>query len=134
MKIRIAAVALCSIAIASFAMQGCVTNDYVGERYAATDSVLVFYDGVVPAGYRVIGQDRAQATEYMTTEQIVQGMIKEAKKVGADAIAITGVETVETGSDTNTYGKDKDEKKWSSTSHTSVQKNKVVTAKFLKRE
>jgi len=132
-------------------LQGCVSNDYVGERYAPTDHVRVFYDGAIPEGYRAVGRDRAEATDMLSTEQIVQEMIKKAQEVGADAMAVTGVDTVEIGSSTSTYGRDKDTHEyyatadgelhrknassgeWSSNSYTTVQKNKVVTATFLKR-
>tara|TARA_Y100001933_G_scaffold233629_1_gene253084 strand:+ start:534 stop:1004 length:471 start_codon:yes stop_codon:yes gene_type:complete len=130
----------------------CVSHDYVGERYAPTEHVQVFYDGKTPAGFRSIGQDRAEATEYMSTEQIVQDMVAKAQEVGADAISIMGVDTVVVGNTTNTYGQDRDDHDyyatqdgklhrrhkssgaWRENSYTTVQKDKVVTAVFLKRE
>lgn len=115
-------------------LPGCVSHDYVGETYAPTQHVQVFFDDAVPAGYRVMGQDRADSIDATSTQDIVQDMVEKAREVGADAILITSVESVETGSSTTTQGKDKEKDgEWRSNAHTTVIREKVVTAKFLKR-
>ncbi len=140
-----------AVVVLGLVLGGCVTHDYVGERYAPTDHVRVFYDSSsVPAGYSVIGQDRAEATEYMTTEDIVKDMVKKAREVGADAVLIDGVETVAVGSSTTTRGssdgdteyyltddgelrtRHKPSGKWNENSYSTIQRDKVVTARFLK--
>lgn len=113
---------------------GCVSQDYVGERYAPTQNVQVFYDAV-PSGYRVMGEDRAQAGNIVSGDEIITAMVEKAREVGADAIVITGVDRVEVGQSTNTIGSgDRDDKDWRSNAYSTKVTNKVVTAKFLKRD
>ncbi len=108
-------------------LAACVSHDYIGERYAPTQHVNVYYDAsAVPDGYRVIGQDRAQSGEAVTTEDIVADMVEKAKEIGADGLLIEGVDEVVVGS-TSTAPTSLN------TVNTTVQKNKVVTGKFLKR-
>lgn len=132
-------------------LSACVSHDYAGESYTPTDHVRVFYEGsLVPADYRVIGTDRAETTEYMDTQAIIQDMIKKAQSVGADAIKIEGVQTVAVGSSTTSYGESEDKEyyattdgelhtrhknsgKWQENSYTTTTRNKVVTAHFLKQ-
>ncbi|MCA9294261.1 MAG: hypothetical protein KDA20_10645 [Phycisphaerales bacterium] len=137
----------------SCVLAGCVTHDYVGSSFAPSSHVEVFYDASdVPAEYRVIGHDRAEATEYMTSEQIVQDIIKKAQSVGADAVLLGGVELVAVGATTNTSGEDltkvkyyatqdgklhtrhKQTGKWTQSSHTADVRDKVVTAEFLRKQ
>ena len=121
------------ITLFSLLIFGCVSQDYVGERYAPTQNVQVFYTDV-PSGYRVIGEDRAQAGSAVSGDDIIAAMIEKAREVGADAIVVMGVERVEVGQTTNTRGTgDHDDDDWRSNSYTTTLTNKVVTAKFLKR-
>jgi hypothetical protein len=113
---------------------GCVSQDYVGERFAPTQNVQVFYD-TVPAGFRVMGEDRAQAGNAVSGDEIIAAMVEKAREVGADAIVVTGVDRVEVGQSTNTFGSgDRDDDEWRSNSYSTTVTNKVVTAKFLKRD
>jgi hypothetical protein len=133
----------------------CVQHDYMGERYAAVDpaGVRVYYEASrIPADYRVIGSNRAKADDSMDSEAIVADMVKKAASVGADAVLIEGVTTQESGATTNTNGQDhmktewytdaqgvKRKRKvpdgsWSSSATTTVQKEKVITAKFYRQD
>jgi hypothetical protein len=140
-------------AISAAALTACVSHDYAGQTFAPTQSVQVFYDASnVPPGFEVIGRDRAETTEYMTTENIIADTVKKAQQVGADAILVEGVDTVEVGSTTSTRGSDDGKTEyyatqdgqlhtrhtssgeWKSNSYTTTSRDKVVTVKFLKRK
>ncbi|MCA9311763.1 MAG: hypothetical protein KDA21_11195 [Phycisphaerales bacterium] len=137
------------------AFGGCVSHDYMGESYAPTEHVRVFYDAAsVPDGFSVIGEDRAEASEFMSSNDIVADMVKKAREVGADAILIDGVQIVDVGSTTSTSGESsshkhtqyyasqngklhkrhKKDSDWHESSYTTEQHNKVITAQFLKRK
>ena len=143
-----------ALSLTSCLLAACVQHDYVGQSFApsAPGSVHVYYDAAdVPSGYRVIGTNRAKSDDSMDSNEIVADMVKKAESVGADAVLVEGVQTVETGSTTSTNGQDHMKTEWytdangvrrkrkvpdgtwSSSSTTTVQKEKVVTGKFYKR-
>jgi hypothetical protein len=128
---------------------GCVSQDYLGDHYPATDHVDVLYNvSGVPDGYRLMGEDRAQAGSGMSSEDIVKAIVQKAQEAGADAVSIKGMEMVQTGTQTSTSGNvdangtqsthrsqsdstaDVD---YAQNTQTTVQKDKVITALFLKR-
>ncbi|MFT3684255.1 MAG: hypothetical protein QM783_04900 [Phycisphaerales bacterium] len=145
---------LAAIVAGLVVLSGCVQHDYMGEQFAAVDprSVAVYYDAArVPADMRVIGSNRAKADESMDSNEIVDDMVKKAASVGADAVLVEGVQTVETGATTSENGQQHmktewytdangvrrkrqvPDGSWSSSSTTTVQKEKVITAKFYRR-
>lgn len=138
--------------IAMLALGACVSHDYIGETFAPTEEVRVFFDEAsVPEGYVVMGENRATTSADMATQTIVADMVKQAKRVGADAMLIIGVETVVTGTSTSTqgsaFGRDQyyvDSKgrvryrpsssvRWDETTYSTIDRDKIVTAKFLRR-
>lgn len=139
----------------SIGLVACVQHDYVGDTFApsAPGSVRVYYDAAaVPDGMRVIGTNRAKADESMDSNEIVADMVKKAESVGADAILVEGIQTVENGATTSTNGEQHmktewytdaqgvrrkrqvPDGSWSSTATTTVQKEKIITGKFFKRD
>jgi hypothetical protein len=77
-------------------MPACIEQRYEGETYPPTDSVRVFASRAdVPPGYETIGVGQAIAKQVFDTELIVADIVKKAKKVGADAIVITGIDVFE---------------------------------------
>ena len=138
--------------IATLALAACVSHDYIGETFAPTEEVRVFFDEAsVPEGYVVMGENRASTSADVDTQTIVADMVKQARRVGADAMLIIGVETVVTGTSTSTqgsaFGRDQyfvDSKgriryrpsssvRWDETTYSSIERDKIVTAKFLRR-
>ncbi len=133
---------------------GCVSHDYVGQTFAPTENVEVYFDeSAVPPGLIVIGHDRAVASDDVDTQTIVAAMCKQAQKVGADALLIVGVDTVDSGVSTsttgsatrnNTYYVDKrgnlrarsgpSYTTWNENTYTTVLRDRVVTARFYRRE
>jgi hypothetical protein len=142
------------VAFCLLLLGGCVQHDYMGEQFAPVDpkTVTVYYDAArVPADLRVIGSNRAKADESMDSNEIVDDMVKKAASVGADAVLVEGVQTVQTGATTSENGQQHmktewytdangvrrkrqvPDGSWNSTSTTTVQKEKVITAKFYRR-
>lgn len=106
---------------------GCVNQDYTGKSYAPTQRVDVFYsEADVGRPFEVMGTDRAEAGSGMKSDRIVQEMVKEAQKQGADGIIVDDVAMQRTGSSSNAYGDDNQY-----TYETDIQE-RVVTARFIK--
>lgn len=133
-------------------LPACVTHDYMGQHYAPTDHVEVFYAQTeVPAGYTVVGEDRAEATEYLSADAIVADIVKQAQKVGAQGVIIGNLDIVQVGENSSTSGwskdkteyyattdgklhtRHKDSGSWNSYSHSTAVRDKVITAKFLRK-
>jgi len=129
---------------------GCATTEYVGESYAATSHVDIYFDATdIDRPHKVMGQAKTEATEYMKFELIEQQLVKDAMAKGADAIVIEGMDTIVTGSFSSTSG-DRDAKPkyivtedgeleniggdghYQSFSTTTQVKDNVITAKLIK--
>ena len=80
-----------------FLTGSCYTIEYLGESYAPSEQVEVYYDAKqVKKEYRIIGRMAELTSVVKHTEK---QMIKKAKSVGADAIIFTDM-------DAKGYGKD----------------------------
>jgi|SRR5690606_23514288 len=80
---------LCFIMIA-LVSGACATTAYVGDRYAPTESVEVFYSAKdVKQEYRVIGH-LSEKLLGQNDEWARQRIIAKGKDVGADAVIILG--------------------------------------------
>ena len=116
-----------ALALVAAGLVGCVSNDYAGKSYAPTQNVEVFYDeSQVGREYEVMGVDRADAEDGTSSQQIVQAMVSEAKKQGADGIIVDNIGTENTGSRTSTSGDDKN------STYTTETREKIITARFIK--
>ncbi len=92
---------------------GCATTDYVGETYAPTTHVDIFFaESDVDRAHKTIGTARTEGTEYMTFEAIEQQLVADAMARGADAIIIDGMETVTVGSTTTASGTSHDKPRY----------------------
>lgn len=130
---------------------GCATQDYTGKSYAPTEYVEVYFDASeVPRPYETMGRDHAEAPEALSQEQIVQQIVGEAKRRGADAVVIDNLETITIGTSTNTLTERKSKNKYYATSdgklhsyqkpsgkyhetsYATPRRDKIVTARFLK--
>ena len=93
------------LAFIVFSLVGCATTDYVGETYAPTSHVDVYFATTdIGRPYKVIGQSKTEGSEYMSFELMQEQLVKDAMAKGADAVLIGGMETVVTGSYTSTDG------------------------------
>ncbi|GAB5450066.1 MAG: hypothetical protein Hals2KO_03940 [Halioglobus sp.] len=129
-------------------LTGCVNTDYVGESYAPTTQVDVYYSmDDVDAPHVVMGKITATAMDGWDSDAMVEELKAQAMAKGADALVIESVHTEKTGSHTSTYGKGSDDE-WvitedgklkhrgsDSSSYTSIttdSKEKVMDAELLK--
>ena len=128
---------------------GCVNTDYVGESYAPTSQVDVYYAMEdVKKPHVVMGKITATAMDGWDSAEMVEELKSQAMAKGADGLVIMGVHTDVVGSYTSTYGNDNDDKEWvvtedgklkhrgsgssSSTSITTDTREKVMDAELLK--
>lgn len=127
---------------------GCVNTDYVGENYAPTSQVDVYYSiDDVERSHAVMGKITATAMDGWDSAAMVEELKTQAMAKGADGLVIMDVHTEKVGSYTSTYGDSADDK-WvmtedgklkhhgsgssSSTSVTTDTKEKVMVAELLK--
>ena len=129
-------------------LSGCVNTDYVGESYAPTSQVDVYYSiEDVERSHAVMGKITATAMDGWDSAVMVEELKTQAMAKGADGLVIMDVHTETVGSYTSTYGDSADDK-WvitedgklkhhgsgssSSSSVTTDTKEKVMAAELLK--
>jgi len=67
----------------------CVSTDYVGISYDATDSVQVYYDEEnITVAYEIIGRALGEGHRF---RKVRSKLVERAKEEGADAILIDGL-------------------------------------------
>ena len=70
---------------------GCAQTEYLGETYAPTNDVEIFYsEDAVPYEFTTIGQALGTGV-WVRNHKIQDKLVEEAMKRGADAILITGL-------------------------------------------
>ena len=70
---------------------GCASTEYIGETYAPTADVEVFYsEDAIPYEFTTIGQALGTGV-WVKNHKIQDKLVDEARKRGADAILITGL-------------------------------------------
>lgn len=125
--------ALCALVLF---VSGCATVDYVGDTYAPTDHVDMYFDAQdIHRPYRVMGQLTLEENEYSDTASMQVDLKKEAMARGADAVLFTGLRRIQTGSVTNWQDTGKTKGKHSydyGTATTHVEQNKEMTGSLLK--
>ena len=121
-----------AILAAVFILTGCVSAEYMGKTYQPTDHVDIFFSfDDIERDYEVMGEIRAEAAEFMSTEKIQNKLVEEAMAKGGDAIVIEHWDEVVVSSSASTHG-EADENKYKETTTSTVTKEKVVTAKLIK--
>jgi hypothetical protein len=105
---------LATIALFACLTVGCATVDYVGQSYAPTSHVdLFFAEKDVPKEYAVIGQVLASGDQFVSASALHTKMMARAREKGADGVIIlevsrtpmnTAPEVSETTTITNTEG------------------------------
>lgn len=85
--------------MAALLISGCMSVDYVGQRYEPTENIAWFNDKseVPPDLYRMIGKISLTAPDGYNSDEIRQKLMKEARGVGADAVEIVDAERRATG-------------------------------------
>src|SRR5262245_50166162 len=83
-------------------LSGCAHLDYVGESYPPTSQVDVFYsEQNVPRPYTAIGEVIATGDMLVSTDKLQHKIRDEARKHGADAVVLTGLEQYQAGESTS---------------------------------
>lgn len=97
---------LLTLLATGFFLTACATTDYVGETYAPTTHVDIFFDASeISRSYKTMGTAQTEGTEYLTFEAIEQQLVTDAMAKGADAIIIQDMDTITVGSTSSTSGK-----------------------------
>lgn len=92
-----------TIILAAFVLllSSCVTTSYMGDKFAATSQIDVFYATKdVKKEYKVIGH--IYASTNVNTDKIKESIVAKAKAIGADGVIILGLSTTGTGKSTET--------------------------------
>ena len=125
--------ALCALVLL---ISGCATVDYVGETYAPTSHVDMYFDAQnIQRPHKVIGQMTLEESEYTDSQEMQEKMKKEAMARGADALLFTGLRKIQTGAvtDWQDTSKKKGKHKYDSgTSTTRIEKKKEMTGSLMK--
>lgn len=115
---------------------GCTKIDYIGEEYAPTTHVDVYFDqGDIEKEYKIMGQVIATAGDIVSSEKMMNDIKKKAMEKGADAVIIEGMERYISGETTRyreTTESDRDKTKTSGSSSTSSEEKKEIKAVFIK--
>lgn len=115
---------------------GCTKIDYIGEEYAPTDRVDVFFDEAnIETDYVIMGQVIATAGDIVGSEKMLNDIKKKAMEKGADGIIIQGMERYVSGEKTTYTEETKETKKSTKTVGTTTTKSeekKEIKAVFIK--
>ena len=115
---------------------GCTKIDYVGEEYPPTTKVDLFFSmDNVELDYKIMGRVVASADDIVSAGKMQEKIMEEARKKGADAVVILGLERYQAGETTSfTESTTTDGLKSSTTasSSTSVKEKKEIQGIFLK--
>ena len=121
-----------------FMLVSCVSVDYVGKSYPATNQVEIYFsESDIPGNYEVMGELIAETDDMVFTngEKMQNKLVEEAKKKGADGIILSGLErrvTGETASRTSETKVKDDKIKTTERSESGVKEKKELRAKLIK--
>lgn len=115
---------------------GCTKIDYVGRSYTPTVNVDIFFSmDDVTVAHEVMGHMVAHADDIVSAEKMQKKMVDKAKKVGADAVVILGLERYQSGESTSAKETTEDtgkKTKTTTTVSTDSKYEKEITATLLK--
>jgi uncharacterized protein YbjQ (UPF0145 family) len=124
--------------ILALALSACVSVDYVGKSYPETANVEVYFaDEDVSRPFEVMGELIAETDDMVFTsgEKMQNKLIEEAKKKGADAIILSGLERRVTGESSSSSSETKvsrDKVRTTEHSDSSVKEKKELRARLIK--
>ena len=117
-------------------LSACAHVDYVGQAYAPTNHVdLFFAEGDVTHQYQVMGKVVATANDLVSAEKLQAKIVQKAQDKGADAVILTGLDRYKSGTSTDYHETTEDRGRRTRThghSSTSDQEKKEITALFIK--
>jgi hypothetical protein len=121
-------------------LAACTKIDYVGEEYPPTQQVDMFFsEAEIQVDYKVMGHLIATADDYVSSGKMQKKIMEEARKKGADAVVILGLDRYQSGesqhySETSETKEKKSGTKTvtSATTTTSVDEKKKIQAIFIK--
>ena len=106
--------------------------DYVGTSYEPTAYVdRYFSEADVEEDYVVMGRAIAHAGTRISTEELQEELLEEAREKGADGIIIHGFDRVQIG-ETTTYNEGTDQGSTTGIATTNVQEERRIEATFIK--
>lgn len=123
------------------ALGGCTKIDYIGDEYAPTAQVdLYFSQDDVAREHKVMGHLIATADDAVSAEKMQKDMKKKAMEKGADAIVILGLEKYQAGQTTkysetteeSTTKKGTPKTTTTATSSTTAEEKKQIKAILIK--
>jgi hypothetical protein len=129
------------LAIGMLLCAGCAHVDYVGESYAPTTQVDVYYsEANVPREYVVIGEVIATGDEWVSSGKMQEKIRREALKHGAHAVILTSLEKYASGEHsswsqdqkTSEDKKGRTRTKTTGSSNTSTDETKKIRALFIR--
>ena len=116
----------------------CVSVDYIGKSYPATDRVEIYFsESDIPGEYEIMGELIAETDDMVFTngEKMQSKLVEEAKKKGADGIILSGLERRVTGEAASSSSETKvsrDKVRTTERSETSVKEKKELRARLIK--
>lgn len=122
------------------ALAACTKIDYVGEEYPPTQQVDMFFSETdIHVDYKVMGHLIATADDYVSSGKMQKKIMEEARKKGADAVVILGLDRYQSG-ESQQYNETTETKEkksgtktvTSATTTTSVEEKKKIQAIFIK--
>ncbi len=114
----------------------CAHVDYVGQSFAPTSHVDVFFkEGDVPHEYSVMGKVIATANDLVSAEKLQDKIVRKAQAKGADAVVLLGMERYKSGQNTD-YNETTEQRGRKTRTHgnssTTDQEQKEIQALFIK--
>ena len=128
------------IVVVVLLLVACTKLDYIGEEYAPTDHVdLFFTETDIELDYKVMGRILATAGDFVDSEKMQKKIMQKAREKGADAVLILGLDRYTTVGPSTYSETTKTEEKGGKTVTTttgstssSTEDKKQVEALFLK--
>jgi len=118
------------------AVGACAHLDYIGESFAPTPRVdLFFAEKDVPGEYRVMGQILATAGDLVSAEKLQAKIVEKAQQKGADGVVLLGLERYKSGESTSYHETTEQKNRKTRTrggSSTSSEEKKEIRAIFIK--
>lgn len=121
---------------AAILFSSCARVDYIGNTATATSNVEVFMEkDQIKKPYEILGTASVHDVMLANPQTLQKKLVEKAKQYGADAVLITGIEKVHTGtsSSTNASSEKNDNKSnYNEHTYTSDSYSKVLNAKLIK--
>lgn len=124
--------------LATAFVAGCVSSDYVGKSYPPTTNVDIYFsESEIKYAFEVMGEITVETDDVflINAEKMQDKLVDEAKKKGADAVILSGLERRTTGEATTSTTETKvndDKLKTTSKTESSVKEMKTLRGRLIK--